>query len=280
MSDIVLGRRPRVLDALRPLPVVFAVVAEGAWVWVAAGLVQEYALSPIGIGLAPLVAVVAAGVVTSHLVARRLGSRWPLVATVLALIVGASGWLAAGEARAALADGSPGRALALNPGGWLAALAFVRGYRHARLPLHEPTLATMVALGVPGLAFAALAGGMIAEPFRSRFLADALLGATIFAASATVALALARLSAAGADAGFDWRRNPPWLLVVVVIIAAGAIVAPPAAEVAGPAITLVIGLVAGPLLVLALVLGFTRRTAWFMFIAGGVTLVYVGLVAL
>lgn len=280
MSDTVPGRRPRVLDALRPLPVVFAVVAEGAWVWVAAGLVQEYALAPVGIGLAPLVMVVAAGVVTSHLVARRLGSRWPFVATVLALMVGASGWLAAGEVRAALGDGSPGRALALNPGGWLAALAFVRGYRHARLPLHEPTLATMVALGVPGLAFAALAGGMIAEPFRSRFLADALLGATIFAASVTVALALARLSAAGADAGFDWRRNPPWLLVVVVIIAAVAIVAPPAAEVAGPAITLVIGLVAGPLLVLALVLGFTRRTAWFMFIAGGVTLVYVGLVAL
>jgi hypothetical protein len=273
-------QRRRLLDRLRPLPVVFAITAEAAWVWVAAGLVQEYALSPVGIGLAPLVVVVAAGAVASHLLAGRVGARWPLVATGLAMAVGAVGWLAAEEARAALADGAPARALGLNPGGWLAAVAFVRGYRHARLPLHEGTLATMVALGVPGLAFAALVGGMIAEPFRSRFLADALLGATLFAASSTVALALARLSAAGADAGFDWRRNPPWLLVVVVLIAAVAIVAPPAAAVAGPLITLLIGLIAGPLLVVALVVGFTRRTAWFMFIAGGVTLVYVGLVAL
>ncbi len=272
--------RRRAAEWLRVLPVLFAIVAEAAWVWVVAGLIQEYALAPVGVGLPATVTAVGIGAAAGNLLGPRLGMRWPLAAALLALTAGAVGWLAAPEVRDALVDGSIGRALGLNPGGWLAALAVLRGYRHARLPLHEPTLVTIFAVGVPALAFAAVAGGMVAEPFRSRFLSDALLGATIFAASSTVALALARLSAVGADAGFDWRRNPPWLLVVIGLITVVAAVAQPASQLAGPVITLLIGLLAGPLVVVGLVLGFTRRAAWFMFIAAGATLVYVAIVAL
>ena len=61
---------------------------------------------------------------------------------------------------------------------------------------------------MPGLAFAAIVGGMVAEPFRGRFLADAIVASIVFATTATLALALTRLTAVGADSGFDWRRNP------------------------------------------------------------------------
>jgi hypothetical protein len=272
--------RGRLARAVEAAPIVFAVVAEGAWVSVAASLVQEYALAEVVVGLPAMIAIAGAGAILARALGPRTGRRWPVIASTLTVLVGAVGWLAAPGARAAIADESVAAALGANPGGWFAGMALLRGFRHARLPLHEPTLALLLGLGIPCLAFAAIAGGMIAEPWRGRFLTDALVAATIFAASATLALALARLTAVGADAGFDWRRNPPWIVLVGLLVAAVAVVAQPAAAVAGPLIPIALGIVAGPLLLVAFVLGFSRRAAWFIFIAAAVTIVYVGLVAL
>ena len=114
---------------------------------------------------------------------------------------------------------------------------------------------------MPGLAFAAIVGGVVAEPFRGRFLADAIVAVIVFATTATVALALTRLAAVGADSGFDWRRNPTSVgLLAVLVLAAGAL-AIPAASIAAPAIGFVVGVSIVPLLLIGLVVGFDRRTA-------------------
>jgi len=272
--------RERLLGAAVVGPVALAVVAEGAWVAVLAGLVQEYALADVVVALPAMIGLAAAGAVVGRLVGPRTGGRWPVVAALLTLTVGVAGWLASPEARTALGVGSPAVAIAANPGGWFAGLAFLRGLRHARPPLSEPTLALLLGIGIPGIAFAAIAGGMIADPWRGRFLADTLAAATIFAASATLALALARLTAVGEDAGFDWRRNPPWILLVGLLVAVIAVLAQPASAVAGPLIPIVLGMVAGPFLLVAFFLGFSRRAAWLISIAAGCAIVYVGLVAL
>ncbi|HET9457687.1 MAG TPA: hypothetical protein VFO78_10120, partial [Candidatus Limnocylindrales bacterium] len=253
--------RRRLLGTAAVAPVALAVVAEGAWVAVLAGLVQEYALSDVVVGLPAMIGLAAAGAVVGRLGGPPAGGRWPVVAAALTIAVGAAGWLASSEARSALA-GSPAAAIAANPGGWFAGLAFLRGLRHARPPLSEPTLALLLGIGIPGIAFAAIAGGMIADPWRGRFLADTLAAATIFAASATLALALVRLTAVGEDAGFDWRRNPPWIVLVGLLVAVIAVLAQPASAVAGPLIPIVLGVVAGPFLVVAFILGFSRRAAW------------------
>lgn len=272
--------RRRLLGAAAVAPVALAVVAEGAWVAVLAGLVQEFALADVVVGLPAMIALAAAGAVAGRLGARPTGGRWPVVAALLTIAVGAAGWLASADARSALGGGSPAAAIAANPGGWFAGLAFVRGLRHARPPLSEPTLALLLGIGIPGIAFAAIAGGMIADPWRGRFLADTLAAATIFAASATLALALVRLTTIGEDAGFDWRRNPPWIVLVGLLVAVVAVLAQPASAVAGPLIPIVLGVVAGPFLVVAFILGFSRRAAWLISIAAGCALVYVGLVSL
>ena len=92
-------------------------------------------------------------------------------------------------------------------------------------------------VGVPALAVAALVGGMIAEPHRARFLADATVAVFIFAGSAILALAIARLTAVGAGSGFDWRRNPAWVALLVVLVLTTLAVAVPS-SVASPLIAL------------------------------------------
>jgi hypothetical protein len=121
---------------------------------------------------------------------------------------------------------------------------------------------------------------MITEPWRGRFLADALTGTTVFAASATLGLALARITSIGVDAGFDWRRNPVWAVLLVVLVLATAGVALPASRVAGPIVTLVVGTAIGPLLILALVVGFSRRTVWVMGMAVIFMVAIVGLLTI
>jgi hypothetical protein len=150
--------------------------------------------------------------------------------------------------------------LAVNVAGWVGALAVLRGYAHAKLPVSAGTLGTVFAVGVPCLAIAALAGGMIAEPHRARFLADATVAVVIFAGSVVVALAIARLTAVGAGSGFDWRRNPTWVALLVVLVLTTLAVAVPS-SIASPLIALIAGSAVGPLLVIGLVLGFNKQAA-------------------
>jgi hypothetical protein len=261
-------------------PVILAVVAEAAWITVVAGLLQEYVLAYPTLDLPVFAMAVALGAVTARLLGPRLGERWPVSAAVLTIGVGAAGWLLAPDARATLGGGDLPTALGIHPGGWLVGVAFLRGTAYARLPISEPRLARLLGVGIAGLAVSAIAGGMISEPWRGRFLADALTGTTVFAASATLGLSLVRLSAVGADAGFDWRRNPIWAVLVVALVLATAGLALPASRIAGPIVTLAVGAAIGPLLLIALVAGFTRKTIWVLAIVALIATGFVALVTL
>jgi hypothetical protein len=236
-------------------PVALVVVAEAAWISVVAGLLEEFALHAPVLGIPVLVAFVGAGVVLARILGPRLGHRWPAVAFALVLGSGSLGWLASPAARAALADGL-GPALAAHPGGWLAGLAILRGFAHARIPLGEDTVTNLLAIGVPGLALAATLGGLIVDPYRSRFLTDALGAAIVYVAAAVLALAFARLDAIGTDAGFDWRRNPPWLVLTIAMVVVAIILAIPLASVAGTVISVAVSVALGPMLIVGLATGF------------------------
>src|SRR5207247_1146504 len=135
----------------------------------------------------------------------RLDGPWrPAAALGLIVVDAVVGVLASPAASAALAGGI-GPAVAAHPGGLLAGLAVLRGFAHASLPLAESTVARLLALGTPGLALASLLGGVIAEPFRTRFLGDALGAAIVFVGTAVLALAFTRLAAMATDEGLDWR---------------------------------------------------------------------------
>jgi hypothetical protein len=273
-------RRHRSRPIFAALPLALAIVAEAAWVSVLVGLVQEFTLHEPTLGIGALAALVAAGVVAARLLGPRLGDHWPTVALALCAAGGAVGWVSSPAVRDALASAAIGDALILNPGGWLAGLAVLRGFAHARLPLNEPTLAHMFAAGVPGLAIAAIAGGMVAEPFRSRFLADTIVAAITFATTATLALALTRLSAVGADAGFDWRRNPTWVGLLMVLVVAATTLAAVTSSIVAPAIAFVVGAAIGPLLVVAVVVGFNHGVIRILLIAVVVAIGFAALMSL
>lgn len=258
MNASIAGRR-----AIAPahlIPLALAVVAEAAWLTVVAGLIQEFSLRLPTIGIVTMGAFVLAGVVAARVFATRLGGAWPNAALGLSLAGGAVGWLLAPEARAALASDGPVAAIAAHPGGWIAALAVLRGFAHARVPLSEATLAHLLAFGIPGVALAAIAGGMIAEPWRGRFLDDALISAIAFAICASLCLALVRLSEIGVDSGFDWRRNPSWVALLVVLVATTAVIAVPLAIAVAPFVALAVGASIGPILVVGVIIGFDLRT--------------------
>jgi hypothetical protein len=260
-------RRQRAIALLPALPLALVIIAEAAWISVVAGLVQEFTLHPPTTGIASLAAFVATGVIAARVVGPRLGERWPLVGLGLCVAGGVAGWLSSPEARVPLGVGAVGDSLAANPGGWLAALAILRGFAHARLPLSEETIGRLLGAGVPGLAFAAILGGVVAEPFRGQFLADAIVAVITFATTATLALALTRLAAVGADSGFDWRRNPTSVALLAVLVLAAGALAVPASSVTAPAIAFLVGVSIVPLLVIGLVVGFDRRTARLLVIA-------------
>jgi hypothetical protein len=273
------GLRPAV-NPLHLVPFVLALIAEGAWISILAGLVQEYSLHDPFLGVPALVAFVAAGAIAARLLAERAGSHWPLVAVGLTIAGVAVGWLLAPEARAELAAGEVGRALATHPGGMLAGLAVLRGFAYLHLPPNESTLTHLFVAGIPGIALAAIAGGMISEPWRARFLADSLPAAITFVTSVTLGLAFARLTALGADSGFDWRRNPVWvsLLVILVLVTGG--IAIPASIIAAPAVSLLLGIAVGPLVLIGLMLGFQGRTVRVLGISAAVGIAVYGLLLL
>jgi hypothetical protein len=272
----VAGRVRRAASATVELaPVALVVVAEAAWISVVAGLVQEFTLHEPVLGIPAIAAFVAAGVVAARVLGRRLSDRWPVVALALIAAAGVVGWLVSPGARESLAGGL-GPSIAAHPGGWMAGLALLRGFAHARLPLLEGTIARLLGLGVPGLAACAIVGGVIVEPFRGRFLADALSASIVFILSGTLALALTRLTSIGGDAGFDWRRNPTWLVMTIALLVIAVVVAIPLSVVAGTALQAVFAIAVGPLLVLGLLTGLdrtTRRILALVFAAGIVLLV-------
>ena len=255
------------------LPLLLIVVAEAAWIAVIGGLVQEYALQMPVLGIPSLMAFVAAGILISRLVARRLDDRWPFAALAITVLGATGGWLMSPETRSAIGAADVGHALAVNPGGWFAGLAVLRGFAHASLPLAEATVARMLGLGIPLIAMAAALGRLIADPWRTTFEADTLVAAIAFVATGTLGLAFVRLGAAGAGAGLTWRRNPAWAALIAVLVLIAVWFALPASTMTGQLITLVIGLAIGPLLVLGVIASFQRPRRLIVTIAVGLGLV-------
>lgn len=251
--------RGRAGAALDLIPLGLAIVAEAAWISVAAGLVAEYTLQQPTLGIAGMAAFVVAGVVAARMLVKPSGDRWPAVALFLVAVGGLIGWLSDPAAMTTLTTRGVIPALGVNVAGWFAGVAVLRGFAHARTQISAATLATVFGVGIPCLAIAAVAGGMIAEPHRARFLADATVAVVVFTGAATLALAIARLTAVGADSGFDWRRNPTWVALLVVIVVTTLAVAVPA-SIASPVIALVAGASVGPLLLIGLIIGFNRGT--------------------
>jgi len=272
-----IARRTSILGtALDLVPLGLAIVAEAAWITVAGGLIAEYTLQEPRLGIGALTFFVVAGVVAARVLGPAAGDRWPSIALLLVAIGGLVGWLSAPEARTALVSFGVIPALGINPAGWVAGVAVLRGFTHARLPISAGTLATLFAVGVPSLAVAALAGGMIAEPHRARFLADATVAVVVFAGCSILALAIARLTAVGAGSGFDWRRNPAWVALLVVLVLTTLAVAVPAADLS-PLIALAAGSAVGPLLIIGLVLGFNRGTVRTVVLAAAGVILVLGL---
>ena len=257
------------------VPLLLAIVGEAAWIAVVAGLLQEYALREPVIGLPQLAAFVLAGVLTARLLSGRLGLRWPLVSLGLIASGAAIGLFLAPSARSAVDAGGlqgMGAAIGENPGGLFAGLAVLRGFSHARQPLREDTLGRMFGGGIVAIAFSAMAGGLVAEPWRSTYLAEVLTDSLVFVATAVVALALTRQSAVGQDSQVDWPRNPAWVGLLVLLVAIVVTLAVPAAAVAPTAIDLAIAILLAPLLIIGLVAGWTRSGARFVgivLLAGG-----------
>ena len=257
-------------DLLANVPVVIALVAEAAWIAVIAGLLEAFVLRPPVTGIAELFLAAAAGTVAARTIPPRVGEAWPAVAVALAAVVGLLGWLASAEVWSLLRAGGAGAlgdALGANPGGWLAALAFVRGIAHARLPVDPARVGTVLAVAVPGLALAAVLGGMISEPARSAFLATAQLQVLVFLAASVLALALARLANVGRGARVDWRRNPAWLALAGALVLLTAGTAAWVALNAGQAIATAVAVITVPLLIVGFIVGFDRRSLRIVFIS-------------
>jgi hypothetical protein len=257
------------------VPLALAILAEAAWVSVLAALVQEYDLRLPVLDVSSLIVFVLAGLVTSRVLGIRLGGRWPAVALALSVLAAFVGVFVAPASRSALGSGGlSGLAAAFgeNPGGLVAGLAFLRGiaWGHAGLPLPEDRLTRLLGGGVIVVALAALAGSLVTEPWRSRFLSDALGAGLIFGAAAIVALALTRQAIAAGDLAAAWHRNPTWVVALVMLVASASGVALAASGQVRPAIELIIGVASVPIIVLGLIGGWSRRTfRVFFFLIGG-----------
>ena len=257
------ARAPRVVGAIGLLPTALAVIAEAAWVAIVAGLLQAFTRHPPVLGYPWFLAAAVAGLIAARLLEPRAGGSWPGVVAALALLTGALGWLLAPEVRAILlAEGVAGigPAIAANIGGWLLAVAFVRGVAYARLPADPHRIGNVLGLAVPGLAAVAIIGGMVGEPFRGAFLGEAQAQVVLFLLAAITALALSRLGLVATGAAVDWRRNPAWLALLLVLLAITALVAIATSLFAGEAIVTVVTAVLTPLLIVGFFVGFDRRS--------------------
>jgi hypothetical protein len=174
---------------------------------------------------------------------------------LLALASGCFGWLLDPDVRAGLVDGDLLLALSLHTPGWLAGLAFWRGEAHRVRADDTVTQDRLLRWAVPALAIPWLIGYASASgPREADFAAAAFVGTIVFSGSAFGALGLARLEAARASMGSEWRDNRSWLtLIVGVAVALTAFAIPAAALLGIPARSLLAVLVV-PLQTLILLL--------------------------
>jgi hypothetical protein len=246
------------------VPLVLAIIAEAAWIAVVANVINEYFLRHPVLEIPAFMAFVAVGFFASRRLSPGLGSRWPalvLIATTAAALVGV---LWAPAARDALVLPFPQgltEMLGANPGGLLAGLAFIRGvaWGHAGLPLPEDKLVRLLAGGLIVVALAAVAGALAIEPWRTPFLASALLDGLVFAGAALLALAFTRQAIAAGDVAAGWQRNPVWVITLLVVVATMVVMSVAVSGQVKPTLELFVAAMVAPLAVVGLIAGWTKR---------------------
>lgn len=225
---------------------VLALVAEGAWLAVVYAAVQVV----IG-GQRPLLGTfeLTIAAAAAALLARRGlldPDERPITFFAATVLAGVAGWLMSSEARELLAAGNPVGAIGSHPGGWLAAVAFLRGIGHG-FEVDDRAVSRLVLWGTPGLALPWIAGQLTAEPLRGVFIEQAFVASLTFVASGFMAAGLARLQAIGEETGIDWRENRSWLGLMLGVLAVVLAIGVPAAYLLGLPIDTVARGLLGPL---------------------------------
>ena len=247
-------------------PIALAILAEAAWTAVLAGMLQAFALRGPTLGIPGTLVACLAGLAAAKWLDPRAGDRWPALAAALTIGIAIVGWLASPEVRSILGErgiDAIGAAIIANLGGFVAGIAFLRGVPYARLPPDPGPIGTALAVGTPGIALAAIVGGMVGDPYRAAFLSDTTGEVVVFLVAGIAALTLSRLTMVGSGAGagsVDWRRNPAWLGLAAFLLAGIAVTAFATSAVAGPVIVTVLGVMIPSLLILGFVIGFDRRS--------------------
>jgi hypothetical protein len=225
---------------------VLALVAEGAWLAVVYAAVQVVVGGqPPLLGTFELTIAAAA----AALLARRGlldPDERPLTFFAATIVAGVAGWLYSPDAREQLATGNLVQAIALHPGGWLAAVAFLRGIGRG-LEVDDRAVSRLVLWGTPGLALPWIAGQLTAEPLRGAFIEQAFVASLTFVSTGFMAAGLARLQVIGEETGIDWRENRSWLGLLVGVLAMVLAVGVPAAYLLGLPIDTVARGLLGPL---------------------------------
>jgi hypothetical protein len=218
-------------------------VVEGAWIALVYASIQVgLAHGPAVLG--PLAFAVAAAVGLAWARAARGRAAEPWAGVMLAVALGAVGWLADPAVRDALAgsftgvaSGSAGTrsletAVTTNAAGWLLGLAVLRGASHGERARDEEKVGRLMGrillLAIPwaiGLAFG--------QEARPAFIAQALVSTILFAGAGLLAVGLGRLETLGSAAGVDWRSNRAWVAVAVLVVALVLVIAVPAAFLVG-----------------------------------------------
>ncbi len=163
----------------------------------------------------------------------------------LAIGAGTLTWILAPEVRIALLSGDLQAAIAAHPGGWVGALAILRGHAHHSREVDEEVQDRLMRWGLPTVAIAWLVGDLASRQagtgIHDAFTAVAFLGALIFVGAGTLALGLARLASVRSDGA----GSASWFGFVLVVAVGITAIGIPAAMLLGvPLSTVLIALIA------------------------------------
>ncbi|MEK6191390.1 MAG: DUF4129 domain-containing protein [Chloroflexota bacterium] len=228
----------------RLLPVAQCVAEGGLLAVVAAALQALFGEVPI---IGPLEFAILAGAGMGW--ARRVRWRGPAGEAfglpVLAVAAGTMAWLLAPEVRVALIQGDAQAALAAHHGGWIGALAVLRGHAHQSRAVDEEVQDQLMRWGLPVVAVAWLIGDLTAgragPGIQEAFTALAFIGSLMFVGSGVLALGLARLAAVRGDG----PGGGSWFGFVLLVALGVTVLGIPAALFLGvPLEALVVALVA------------------------------------
>ena len=251
----------RARTVLTAVPLVIALIAESAWLAALAGPLNAFAhRGPVFEPVAAVVFLVA-GIALSRALSRRFERRWPVIALGLSLVAAGVGVGLAPEARDTFVAGGVGAALAANPGGLLAGLALLRGigWAHTGLPVPEDRLSRLLGGGSVAIVAAAIIGALTLDPWRTAFLGTVLGYGLVFVSTAILALALTRQAAAAGGMAAGWQRNPIWVVsMLAAVVTFGALAVLFSGQVR-PTIEIVVGLLLVPLMIIGLLVGWSKR---------------------